>query len=576
MTSRQETPTHTTGAHRRHRAPAGRARADREAERGGRGQGGRRDARAPRPQGTLPMQPPAHYEPYLDGLFTYCLSILCEHDAAAAALGEVLALAERQRIRLRDPGLRRAWLYALARWVCLRRMAAGRRPAPPASDAVAAQRQAQLAALAWPEAAGTTPEQREALELAVRHQMAPREVAHVLGIDVEACRGRLARAACEVERTRTALAVVDSGRCPDVARLAGETRVLLGPALRDELVRHVDECAVCRRAAERVVAGGPWPGAPDAAAVLAMVEAPRAAAYAALLYAMDAGFGRARESTPRFDRRGFPVDLVDVAARRAQLRHRAMTGTVVAAVVAAPVLAVWAAYRATPLGEGSHGDGRAAAAPDGIDGVPYEKAGSAGPTTRGTATAGPGRPSAAGATADTSVEVSGGTPPPSATASGAGWLRVNAGMGRGRTFVTLTAGGGAPVHWSAATSAYWLEFSARSGTLRPGETVTLVIAVDRALEPRGAWTARIAFRPGDAVVTLTGSATRSVPPTHRPGRGEPTASSSAPSAPSGGPTSSPTSAPPSDSPSPSPSESSAPPSASASPSDSATESAGSG
>ena len=295
VTSRQDIPTQSTGAHRKHRAPVGRPRADREPERAARGQGGRGDRRAPRPQGTLPMQPPAHYEPYLDGLFTYCLSILCEHDTAAGALGEVLALAERQRVRLRDPGLRRPWLYALARWVCLRRLSAGKPVAPRTSETVAEERRAQLASLAWPEAAGTTPEQREALELAVRHQLSAQEVAYVLGIDPEAARGRLARAACEVERTRTALAVVDTGRCAEVAQLTGEARVLLGTALRLELVRHVDDCAVCRRTAERVVADGPWPGAPDSGAVLALVEAPRSAAYAALLYAMDAGFGRARE-----------------------------------------------------------------------------------------------------------------------------------------------------------------------------------------------------------------------------------------------------------------------------------------
>ena len=41
-----------------------------------------------------------------------------------------------------------------------------------------------LARLAWPEAAGTTPEQREALELAVRHRLAPRAVASDLGLDL--------------------------------------------------------------------------------------------------------------------------------------------------------------------------------------------------------------------------------------------------------------------------------------------------------------------------------------------------------------------------------------------------------
>lgn len=201
-------------------------------------------------------------------------------------------MAERQRARLHDPELRRPWLYALARWACLRRLSQDGRPVPAKAAAdVAAQRRRELSALAWPEAAGTTPEQREALELAVRHQLAPNEVAHVVGIEPDAARALLAQAACEVERTRAALAVVELGRCPAVARLAGDTQVLLGPALRRELVRHVDECPDCRFTAERAVATAPWPGlaaTTAATAVLAVIEAPRPAAYAALLDSMRA------------------------------------------------------------------------------------------------------------------------------------------------------------------------------------------------------------------------------------------------------------------------------------------------
>ncbi|MFP3992494.1 hypothetical protein U9R90_34495, partial [Streptomyces sp. E11-3] len=99
-TSSPEHPTPTTGAHRAHR-------------------------RAPQ---TAPKAPPARYEPYLDGLFTYCLSVLCDHDAATEALGAVLALAERRLSRApEEDGERRAWLYALARWTCLRELAEARR-----------------------------------------------------------------------------------------------------------------------------------------------------------------------------------------------------------------------------------------------------------------------------------------------------------------------------------------------------------------------------------------------------------------------------------------------------------------
>ncbi|MFI0900708.1 hypothetical protein [Streptomyces sp. NPDC020983] len=554
--SRQETPTptpsaqsHPTGAHRRPRAAAlTRGAAAREAAGHGgdaarhRGRGGA----VARPQGTLPIVPPGHYEPYLDGLFTYCLSVLCEHDAAAEVLGEVLALAERQRARLRDPALRRPWLYALARWSCLRRLAAGRPVAPVRAAAdIAAQRGAQLAALAWPEAAGTTPEQREALELAVRHQLAPHEVAAVLGMETGAARGLLARAACEVERTRAALAVVESGRCAALAQLAGDNRVLLGPALRDELVRHVDECTLCRRTAERAVAAGPWPGAPGATAVLALIEAPRAASCAALLHAMESGAGRSRGVTPRFDRRGFPRDLRDQAARRAQLRHRVMTTTVVAAVVAAPVLAVWAAYRATPLGDDdTHGGRTAAGAPD--TGLPYEKAGSSrpGPSAPHPGTRAPGEASPA-------ADVTAVTVTPSATASppaGAGTLTVTAAPARGGTLVTLTASGAGDVRWSASASAPWLRLSAVSGVLHPGGSTTVSITVEHSLAPRGSWTASVAFAPANATVILHGTTRRSAPP---PASASPTpappASSTPDPAPSGT-TPPPTSAPPTDPP----------------------------
>ncbi|MEV4439806.1 hypothetical protein AB0K09_12420, partial [Streptomyces sp. NPDC049577] len=296
MTSRPEHPTHATGAHR---APSSAPRADRfttvaDEERTGEERSGEQagsprasaSARRASPQ-TLVQGPPSRYEPHLDGLFTYCLSVLCDRGAALAALGEVLALAERRSDRApAAEELHRPWLYALARWACLRRLADA---APGAPDAAADPRhRAELARLAWPEAAGTTAEQREALELAVRHHLAPHEVAAVLRLDADTTRTLLSSAACEVERTRTALAVVESGHCPVVARFTGDTEVLLGAALRRELVRHVDECADCRRTAERATAGEPWPGTAASNEPLPVLRAPRSEAHAAMLGAQRA------------------------------------------------------------------------------------------------------------------------------------------------------------------------------------------------------------------------------------------------------------------------------------------------
>ncbi|MEV5594165.1 sigma-70 family RNA polymerase sigma factor [Streptomyces sp. NPDC052496] len=545
MSSRSDHPTHATGAHRAH-------------------DGAQRPDRAPFPD---------RYEPHLDGLFTYCLSVLCEHDAATAVLGEVLAVADRHHGRRPpDPGLYRSWLYALARWACLRRLAdraqdggqddhgsgttagpggasgtathgtgttygtgasrgLGTAPGggPSGETADAARQRRELAGLAWPEAAGTTPEQREALELSVRHRLTPEEVAAVLGGDTDATRTLLATAACEVERTRAALAVVEFGRCPDVAQLAADTQMLLGVALRRELVRHVDDCAECRRTAERATAHGPWPGtAPLDHGALPLVGAPRVAVHTAMEAARASRSGRAEgvagagvpvrsgragrtsgaNGSPRYDRRGFPVRPKDPVARRRRLRTRAVTTTVIATVLAAPVLALWAAYRGAPLtGESEH-PAVTAGEPDSgpLDGHPYENAGSARSTAAPYLLTASGRSTVS----DVSVQVVGadGTllrpGEPDRSGTGPGRLTVTAEPRGGVTAVTLTASGGAPVHWSARAGAPWLRLSAAAGVLRPGESSTLLVSVDHAREPDGYWNARVTLAPGGTTVTLEG------------------------------------------------------------------------
>ncbi|MGW2835230.1 BACON domain-containing protein [Streptomyces sp. NPDC001286] len=530
MSSSPETSTRTTGAHR-----------------------ARREARDRTAARTLAQRPPARYEPYLDGLFTYCLSVLCDHDSATEALGDVLALAEKRR-GPEAAGDHRAWLYALARWACLRKLAeakqkrqgthaAGRHggekapPGPPVSEEVQERRRGQLAQLAWPEAAGTTPEQREALELAVRHHLAAHEVAAVLGLDLAAARELLASAACEVERTRAALAVVETGGCPAVARLAGDHQLVLSSAVRKELVRHVDDCPLCRRAAERAIPGR-WPGAMVTPAELPVLEAPRAALHVALAH-----HARTRGATlPRFDRRGFPMDPKDRAARRDRLRARAVTTTVVATVVAAPVLALWAAYRADPAGDGTDGRSASASEAHGADTLDGEAAG--GYENAGNASAKPDGRFGKGARTDVSVEVIGVA---GAGGKGAGHLQVSAGNSGDTTLVTLTATGSAPVSWSATTGASWLYFSKSSGTLAPGETLTIKVYVDHLREPSGHWSARVAIAPAGAVVTIDGYGTAPSPsdpsgpgptaPADPPPPSDPDPTGSAPSSPTDPPSS---------------------------------------
>ena len=188
---------------------------------------------------------------------------------------------------------------------------------------------------------------------------------------------------------------------------------------------------------------------------------------------------------PRFDRRGFPLDPQDRAARRSRLRSRALTTTVVATVVAAPVLALWAAYRGAPLAGDKHDTDSVAAAADGSDEAPadeqdrsakrsYEQAGSA--QDRSGAARLRSRAGASGP--DVTVEVIGvdgkperhgkgtgrsrgdarpdpggrGGSAPSRPAPGPGRLTVEAQPSGDVTVITLSASGGAPVRWSASAS----------------------------------------------------------------------------------------------------------------------------
>ncbi|MEU9082571.1 hypothetical protein [Streptomyces sp. NPDC048357] len=519
--------------------------------------------------------PPFRHEPYLDGLFTYCLSVLCDHDTATDVLGDVLAVAERHPGRCPDEGDRRAWLYALARWGCLRRLAEQRRTRQGAHSArrapehierdrapggdtdpgttpdagrapdghrlvdVHAYRRTELARLAWPEAAGTTPAQREALELAVRHRLGVPELAAVLGTPPATARELLSGAACEVERTRAALAVVETGNCSAVSLLTGDDgdgdgdgNVLLSSTLRAELVRHVDDCPRCRRVAERVGVAAPWPGSGGInTAALPLVPAPRTAVHAAMLRS---GRGRGRRPGPRFDRTGFPMDPRDRAARRDRLRARAVTTTVVATVVAAPVLALWAAYRGAPsTGEPVGGDSTRISASESelptarTDGRPltaYENTGNAASTTGG-----PGFAQSSD-DSDVSVEVISTGPPAGADHAGAhaGHLSVAASSRGSLTLLTLTASGGAPVDWRLWSDAPWLRASRTAGTLAPGESVTLRIVVDPDAQPVGAWTARVGVDPSGAVVSIQGRGRPAATPTPTPDPTQPSPPSPTP------------------------------------------------
>ena len=240
----------------------------------------------------------AAYDAYADGLHTYALWYLRDHDAAADAVYCAFVAADRNHTNLQQPEQIQPWLYALLRRECRLRATEPGGPTPvsprlrPKSDCLGESgvadsllqlegnlRRAEFQSLAWPEAEGLTPAHREVLELTIRHGLDSRGLALVLGLREGAAGlapsrgfGLLADAWRELERSLAAAAVAASGRenCAQLAELTFGWSGRLNATLRAPLTDHVDGCSRCQHYLHTVI------GTPSAPTILPYVAAPRA------------------------------------------------------------------------------------------------------------------------------------------------------------------------------------------------------------------------------------------------------------------------------------------------------------
>jgi DNA-directed RNA polymerase specialized sigma24 family protein len=240
----------------------------------------------------------AAYDAYADGLHTYTLWYLRDHDAAADAVYCAFVAADRNHTNLQQPEQIQPWLYALLRRECRLRAAEPDSPKPvslrlrPKADALGESgvaesllqlegnlRRAEFHSLAWPEAEGLAPSHREVLELTIRHGLDSRGLALVLGLREGAAGlapsrgfGLLADAWRELERSLAAAAVAASGRdnCAQLAELTFGWSGKLNANLRAPLTDHVDRCSRCQHYLHTVI------GTPSAPTILPFVAAPRA------------------------------------------------------------------------------------------------------------------------------------------------------------------------------------------------------------------------------------------------------------------------------------------------------------
>jgi RNA polymerase sigma factor (sigma-70 family) len=217
------------------------------------------------------------YDAYSPRLFDYCHVLLRDQEAAALALQDSLIAVQERIGGLPDVRLFRGWLYAVTRRECLRRRAYEDLPADPqrapeadgfgADEAI---RQLVHTALLVLDGA-----QREALDLALRHELDPHELAEALSVMPDEASVRVAQARHDLDDAFTAVVVAATGRkeCPSVADLAESIDEPLDSETYRKLARHITNCPICGAHGNRKVATARLLYAVPAAAIPAALRA---------------------------------------------------------------------------------------------------------------------------------------------------------------------------------------------------------------------------------------------------------------------------------------------------------------
>ncbi len=198
------------------------------------------------------------YDVYGPRLFDYCHVLLRDQEAAALGLHDSLITVQERIHGLPDARLFRGWLYAVTRTECLRRRAqseipAERTRAPEAAGLEADEATRQLVHTALLVLNG---QQREALDLSLRHELDPHELAEVLCTTPQDASVLVAQARHDLDDAFAAVVVAATGRddCPSVSALAGPPEQPLDGETCGKLARHITNCPICGARGNRKVA----------------------------------------------------------------------------------------------------------------------------------------------------------------------------------------------------------------------------------------------------------------------------------------------------------------------------------
>jgi len=198
------------------------------------------------------------YDIYAPRLFDYCHVLLRDQEGSALALHDSLITVQERIGGLPDARLFRGWMYAVTRSECVRRRASSELPmerqrAPEAEGIEADEATRQLVHTALLVLNG---QQREVLDLALRHELDPHELAEVLSVTPQEASVILAQARGDLDDAFAAVVVAATGRddCPSVAALAGPPGKSLDTDACGKLARHIANCPICGARGNRKVA----------------------------------------------------------------------------------------------------------------------------------------------------------------------------------------------------------------------------------------------------------------------------------------------------------------------------------
>lgn len=478
------------------------------------------------------------YDRYATPLYSFCRTMLREPADAADAVQDTFVIAAPRMSGLRDPDRLRAWLYAVARNECYRRLRSGSLHASideapdvtdEAADVAAGVERADLRTLVRDALGGVGPTEREVLELQLRQGLSGGEVASVLGVSRNHAHALLSRARDQLATALGALVVARTGRqdCPDLDAVLQTWDGVLTVLVRKRVNRHVERCPVCSVRRRREVTPAMLLGVAPIAALpllahglpagfkgqvlqIATGNSPVAAAHRAAVAKTSYSFGS----------QGFPQPLHQPGVPWWHLRPMhagAVAGTAAAVTVGVTWIAVPPhhgvppAGAATPTATGSadpaFGHAGQPGPHDPTTGTSATAQASVGPTAGGGSPA--ADPSASMLPVPSPTDTSPLAASPSASSStsdapDAGTLSVSPATldvtPPASGLITLTASGGT-VNWSVSEPpglAGKVLVVPMSGTLAAGESTTVTVSVPGPGKPR----VHLMFSPGGATVTV--------------------------------------------------------------------------